>query len=512
MSECGSVSGTRRSSSSELACVDHDARRGAEEASRRQRDAEARARAEAYYASTTTCSAATTCGGSTPSETPDPAAAAQRARIDAVVQPGRKLDTLDALTTEILRLRCVAPASSDAALKSAVAARLGALTAEWCARATASGMKPPASTFDPYRATNADLTNAFLWVHVAGVVPVDVAMHDGSAHFRDDLFEAVALRTPGLDDELLASYASQPGTQRILLERELQRLGDTRQCGTGETNAVLLRRRAELLHSPRIENDPSQRYIGLDGRQGTLEQLVDYELEQRVLAMNPGTTAGAIAAGVSANRGGTTEDIRAAGELGNTIEGIAQGAAGVDPRTIGPKPSAPTPSGRRRPRPAGPGLGRRTQNAGGAVPRRGTNEVRSTTRSRTPTGINDKHLAGEIRNGRAVGFHLEAASNGSARVVPGTASKPDKHGVYKATVEIKDPATGQWVTKRTESTLFPKGWTRSEVRTAILEAFANRKDLGNGNWEGKLANGMMIVGHCDANGYVDSAYPIREDD
>jgi hypothetical protein len=107
-----------------------------------------------------------------------------------------------------------------------------------------------------------------------------------------------------------------------------------------------------------------------------------------------------------------------------------------------------------------------------------------------------------------VGFHLEAAANGSARVVPGTVSKPDRYGVYRATVEIKDPATGQWVRKNTPSTFFPKGWTRSEVRTAILEAFANRRELGNGTWEGTLANGMTIMGHCDANGYVDSAYPV----
>lgn len=130
-------------------------------------------------------------------------------------------------------------------------------------------------------------------------------------------------------------------------------------------------------------------------------------------------------------------------------------------------------------------------------------------RSRTPAGLNDKHLGGEIRNGRAVGFHHEGSANGRSRLVAGTETKPDAAGVYRARVEVRDD-NGQWITKPSPSTFFPKHWTRSQVRTAILEAFANRSDMGNGNWTGKTSGGLAVVGHSDASGVIDSVYPVRE--
>ena len=147
------------------------------------------------------------------------------------------------------------------------------------------------------------------------------------------------------------------------------------------------------------------------------------------------------------------------------------------------------------------------------MPRRGANttEAGATTsaRSRTPAGFNDKHLGGEIRGGRAMGVHHEPSGEGTSRTMPGTVSKPDKHGVYTARVQVRAD-DGTWVDKHAPSTFFPKTWTRSEVRTCILEAFANREDLGGGNWSGKTRSGITVQGHSDARGVIDSAYPLWE--
>ena len=77
--------------------------------------------------------------------------------------------------------------------------------------------------------------------------------------------------------------------------------------------AQLLRKDHEAVNAP----DPKQRTIGLDGLQGTLQTAVDYEIEQRILAMNPGTTTGAIAATAFAcpRRGFSTQSNNGASTL-----------------------------------------------------------------------------------------------------------------------------------------------------------------------------------------------------
>lgn len=170
--------------------------------------------------------------------------------------------------------------------------------------------------------------------------------------------------------------------------------------------------------------DGKIRWIGLDGRQGTFEQLVDYELEQRVLATNPGTTLGSLTATAATVAGGTTEQIRAAGEVGNAVQSVAGGAAGFDPRAAGPKPGAPETPGRRRPMPSGPGLGRRSQAVGARSPatvRAAASSPATATATptatatatvaRQPTSVADKHiLNGEVATVRgrpvATGFIL----------------------------------------------------------------------------------------------------------
>ena len=424
--------------------------------------------------------------------------------------------TLSGLADEILRLRRAALAPNNDADRLSIVKRTRDAQSLWLEKARAAGMKEPSSSFSPWTASNAELGSAFLYSHLAGVVPLDAAKHDGGLQFREDIFEALALRTRGLDDELLDSYATEPATQRILLERELHRLRDATQCKPDESVDELRLRRAKLLNAPRPPQEDRALYIGLDGKVGTFQALVSYELEERILAGNPGTTTGSWTATLAIRGKATTEEVRAAGELGNAVENLAGVAAGFKLEKLGRSPP-PEVSGRRSPRARGPGLGRRTRSAGGAMPRRNDGRVAQAgaatapveARSRTPAGLNDKHLGGEIRNGRAIGFHHEASASGRARLVGGTATAPDARGVYRARVEVKND-DGTWVAKGTPSTFFPKDWTRTEVRTAILEAYANRSELGNGDWRGKTAQGMLVIGHSDTTGVIDSAYPEME--
>jgi len=423
--------------------------------------------------------------------------------------------TLGGVADEILRLRETRLAPDDSAARASIAKRICDLQSAWVEKARAAGMKEPSASFSPWTATSAELGDAFLFTHLAGIVPLDAARVDGGLHFKEDIFEALALRKRGLDDEVIDSYASDPGTQRLILERELRRLGETTQCKPDESIEDLRLRRAKLVTAPIHREEDRTLYIGLDGKIGTFQALVDYELEERILAGNPGTVTGSTAATFARYR--STDEMRAAGQLGNAVGGLGGAIAGKDLRKLGEVP--PKRSGRRRPRPEGPGLGRRTRSAGGMMPRRNDRRLAAaettaatateTARSRTPAGLNDKHLGGEIRGGRAVGFHHEASANGRSRLVPGSETKPDAHGVYEARVEIRNDA-GDWVAKGTPSSFFPKQWTRSEVRTAILQAYANRHDDGNGNWSGTVADGMRINGHSDQAGVIDSAYPLVE--
>jgi hypothetical protein len=143
----------------------------------------------------------------------------------------------------------------------------------------------------------------------------------------------------------------------------LAKLGDKRGCMQGDT-AESLRMRWERLVDERIaaSNDAEAKrlYMGLDGKVGTSEELARYELQQRIEAMNPGSGMGIIFAGIAAANGGTVEDIRAAGQAGNVVEGLG-GGVGVPLQNNRAGATKDTQvRGARRPS-AGPGLGPRAR-------------------------------------------------------------------------------------------------------------------------------------------------------
>lgn len=131
------------------------------------------------------------------------------------------------------------------------------------------------------------------------------------------------------------------------------------------------------------------------------------------------------------------------------------------------------------------------------------------------TRINVEHIFhGEInRRGRAVGFHHRASigHEGKARIVPGSETPPNAHGVFQAEVEIYNPTTQTWVRKSTPSSFFPDSWNRARVMQEIREAYDARTfpDPSRPNyWEGVSSSGVRIGGYMDDAGNINTAFPI----
>ncbi|WP_078433850.1 T7SS effector LXG polymorphic toxin [Metabacillus halosaccharovorans] len=117
-----------------------------------------------------------------------------------------------------------------------------------------------------------------------------------------------------------------------------------------------------------------------------------------------------------------------------------------------------------------------------------------------------KHIYhGEInKRGKAVGYHHESMMGG--KIIPGTETKPDKNGVYRAKVEIEG------VRKKATSSFFPKEWDRVQVLKAIEEAFNNKRLIGDNKYSGKSESGLIIEMYLNKDGSIATAYPIYKGD
>ncbi len=116
---------------------------------------------------------------------------------------------------------------------------------------------------------------------------------------------------------------------------------------------------------------------------------------------------------------------------------------------------------------------------------------------------------GEIsRRSRATGFHHRPSGGDNARVVSGTESAPDRHGVYEAVVEIRNPDTGEWVRKDRTSTFFPDDWSADRILDEIAGAFEKRQQLERDVWEGISPSGVTIRGYLKPDGSIPSAFPV----
>ncbi len=198
-------------------------------------------------------------------------------------------------------------------------------------------MKAPSDGFDPARASDKEPVGAYAWLKRGGEVPRGEVARDGGSAYARSLEANVSLRAPWVKG--VAPFESFPAdVQRRALEGALGRRSV--KCEASETlpelrakyeRALDTERRASLAASvKRDEQSGKQKTIGLDGRVGTREAVEAYELEEYVKALNPGTTAGTIAAAF----GGDVEQKRRLGALGN----LAEGALGAE---LGPKEGEP---------------------------------------------------------------------------------------------------------------------------------------------------------------------------
>lgn len=116
-------------------------------------------------------------------------------------------------------------------------------------------------------------------------------------------------------------------------------------------------------------------------------------------------------------------------------------------------------------------------------------------------------LSGEVKsNGSVVGAHSTAT--GEVRVIEGTRSPPNGHGVYQAKIEVPDPSNpGKYLEKTNNggfSTMFPDSWSAERVKAEIDAAYQTKTVNGN-MWSGTTPSGVNVRGYLSPK---TTAYPI----
>jgi filamentous hemagglutinin len=131
--------------------------------------------------------------------------------------------------------------------------------------------------------------------------------------------------------------------------------------------------------------------------------------------------------------------------------------------------------------------------------------------------INFEHIInGEVRTSvdvsgnvvqRGVGGHY--TRSGNVRITE-VVEAADKNGVVVAKVDIRDPATGKWVPKRANSSMFPSEWSQRQLQIEVEGALRNSKPIGGDLWEGVSPSGLRIQGYYSKpNGGAVTAWPVH---
>ena len=124
----------------------------------------------------------------------------------------------------------------------------------------------------------------------------------------------------------------------------------------------------------------------------------------------------------------------------------------------------------------------------------------------------DHILNGEaktLKDGTKVGSggHYIRDSNIKIDKVTGT---PDTNGVSTGYISVRDPATGQWINKKAETTFFPEQWTKRQTAQEIESAFKNSERIPNTEmWSGKSSSGVKIQDYYGKpDGKSATAWPV----
>lgn len=127
--------------------------------------------------------------------------------------------------------------------------------------------------------------------------------------------------------------------------------------------------------------------------------------------------------------------------------------------------------------------------------------------SDTKPSINLWHVfEGEInRSGKPVGYHSRPSGQDPANSrVMSIRDKPNRAGVYTATIEIRDG--NQW--KNKFSSFFPDSMSRDEVIQAVLNAYNESRDKNAQPFEGPSGLGFTIQGYTSSRGGINTAFPL----
>lgn len=127
--------------------------------------------------------------------------------------------------------------------------------------------------------------------------------------------------------------------------------------------------------------------------------------------------------------------------------------------------------------------------------------------SDTSPNINLLHVfEGEInRSGKPTGYHSRPGGQDSANArVIRVQDGPNRHGVYTATIEVRDG--NEWKSKF--SSFFPDSLSKDEVIDVILHAYSSSSNKNAQPWEGPSGNGYQVQGYTSGQGGINTAFPV----
>ena len=109
--------------------------------------------------------------------------------------------------------------------------------------------------------------------------------------------------------------------------------------------------------------------------------------------------------------------------------------------------------------------------------------------------------------GKATGYHYDNIDGSKGSIIPGTASKPDKNGVYTAKVEVSG------VKKNGFSSFYSDSWSPQQVVDAINEAYedalSDKSNKQGDLWIG-YAGDLEIDMYLNNKKLITTAYPIYQ--
>ena len=111
--------------------------------------------------------------------------------------------------------------------------------------------------------------------------------------------------------------------------------------------------------------------------------------------------------------------------------------------------------------------------------------------------------------GKATGYHYSMVTDSKGKIIDGTRSKTDEHGVFTGKVEVSG------VKKNGFSSFYPESWTPQQVvdaiNTAYDDALKNPDNPQGELWIGYSGN-LEIDMYMNKSKQITTAYPVYEGD